>query len=287
MINLSEVRLNRISLDNDIGQISLYILVEVIVHSWYSSMYLPTSTEEESTLLNRSHRPPNPIQPKTSNKTMQHCSQRCKMHFHETYGRKMGILTGENSRDLWNAVKLTSLGNSTNCTTIQSMSLRLPNGITAKNDRENMSVIQPHCKKLFNNHKKSISPIVLIHIRQRDCMLELDEPISSNRIRIARANGTPAEAFKALNTRNRDHIHTIIKGFWDGTHDYLDWHIRTCIPIPKTTRLDNPNSTSWMSAPKSSAKSLLPDHTKFWKNREPTTNLGQQETEDTKTENSR
>ena len=164
---------------------------------------------------------------------------------------KIGTLSGENSRDLWNAVKLTTLGNSANHTTKQNMSLRLPDGSKAKNDKENMSVMKPHCEKLFNNHNKSISPAALTHIRQRDYMPELDEPISHDEIRTAihdlknnkspGANGTPAEAFKALNARNRDHIHTIISGFWDGTQDYPDWHTGTGTPIPKTTHADDPN----------------------------------------------
>ena len=82
-------------------------------------------------------------------------------------------------------------------------------------------------------------------------MQELDKPISRNEIRLAirdlknnkspGANNTPAEAFKAMNASNRAHVHEIIKGFWDGTHDYPDWHTGTGTPIPKTTRPDDPN----------------------------------------------
>jgi hypothetical protein len=34
---------------------------------------------------------------------------------------------------------------------------------------------------------------------------------------------------------------TIIKGFWDRTHDYPDWHTGTGTPIPKTTRVEDTN----------------------------------------------
>jgi hypothetical protein len=47
----------------------------------------------------------------------------------------------------------------------QSISLRLPNGKRAINDKENMSVMLPHCQRVFNNHK-AVSPQALEHMKQ-------------------------------------------------------------------------------------------------------------------------
>ena len=62
------------------------------------------------------------------------------------------------------------------------MALQLPNGSKAKNDKENMTILGPHCEKLLNNKNINTSPQALTHIRQRDQLTTLDDQISNEEI---------------------------------------------------------------------------------------------------------
>ena len=102
------------------------------------------------------------------------------------------------------------------------MKLTLPTGNAATNDKENMSILHPHCEKLFNN-KKLVSPNALTLIHQRDTDPTLDNPITWQKFTKAikglknnkspGANLIPAEAFKSMNTRNQIKVFKFINNF--------------------------------------------------------------------------
>jgi hypothetical protein len=116
-----------------------------------------------------------------------------------------------NSNEIHKIIKATSLGNEINHSTKRPISLRLPNGKRAINDSENMSVMLPHCHRIFNNHK-AVSPQALLHMKQRPIIQSLDDDFSDTEIRTALrqmknnkapgANGIPIEALKAMNNTN-------------------------------------------------------------------------------------
>ena len=130
------------------------------------------------------------------------------------------------------------------------MSLRMPNGTRANNDKDNMNVMLPHCQRMFNNHRP-VSPSALEHMKQRNEISELGDPITKDEFTLAirrlknnkspGANGIPAEAFKALDSTNLEQVYQFVCNFWDGTADYDKWHSGVGTPIPKTTNPDDPN----------------------------------------------
>jgi hypothetical protein len=64
-------------------------------------------------------------------------------------------------KNAWDAVKEAIQGNSVNHSKPHNMALKLPNGSRAKKDKENMSILGPHCKKLLNKKTTNISPLML------------------------------------------------------------------------------------------------------------------------------
>lgn len=70
-------------------------------------------------------------------------------------------------RSFHKIIKATALGNEVNHTTKSTMSLRMPDGSRANNDKDNMTVMLPHCERMFNNHK-AVSPDALDRMAQRD-----------------------------------------------------------------------------------------------------------------------
>ena len=120
-------------------------------------------------------------------------------------------LAGGNTKEMWSAVREMELGNEVNHVRPKNMALRPPNGEKARTYKENMSVMQPHCAKIFNNHK-IVSPEALDFITQRERMTKLDNQITWKEFMKAIAglknnkspglNGIPAEAFKAMDKHN-------------------------------------------------------------------------------------
>ena len=37
-------------------------------------------------------------------------------------------------------------------------------------------------------------------------------------------NGIPCEAFKAMDTKNKQKVFNLIKDYWNGNSDYDEWH---------------------------------------------------------------
>jgi len=163
---------------------------------------------------------------------------------------KISTLTGENTRTMWEAVKDCKLGHEINYLRPQNMSLTLADGARATNDKENMSVMQAHCQKLFNN-RKEVSPDALDHITQREVEPSLDDPITWKEFTRAinglknnkspGENEIPAEAFKAMNNDHRNRVFSFINSFWNNTSDFPEWHTGRGVPVQKVPHPTTPN----------------------------------------------
>ena len=163
---------------------------------------------------------------------------------------KIGTLSGDNTKAMWDAIKTCKLGHEVNYHRPTTMALTLPNGKKATNDKENMSVLLPHCEKLFNN-TSNVSPNALDHIDQREVETSLDDPITWKEFTKAinglknnkspGANEIPAEAFKSMDNKNRSFIYKFINDFWNGDADFDEWHTGRGVPVPKTTHPTDPN----------------------------------------------
>ena len=91
--------------------------------------------------------------------------------------QKIADLTGKYSKSMWQGIELAKQGNLSHHNSKKDMSFKLSNGKITKTDKEHMSVMEPHCIKIFNNHKE-VSPQVLDYINQRQTSDELDNPIT-------------------------------------------------------------------------------------------------------------
>jgi hypothetical protein len=130
------------------------------------------------------------------------------------------------------------------------MKLTKENGSKTTNDKENIAIMKSHCEKLFNN-KKQVSETALDLIDQRNTKHDLDDAITWKEFTTAinglknnkspGANEIPAEAFKAMNSKNKNHMFQFINSFWNGTEDYPEWHSGLGIPVQKVTHPSNPN----------------------------------------------
>jgi hypothetical protein len=126
-------------------------------------------------------------------------------------------------------IKAAALGNEVNHRTKSTLSLRLPDGSRANNDKDNLSVMLPHCQRMFNNHRP-VSPDALLNMKQHEEIPEIGEPITKSEFKRAikqlknnkspGANGIPAEAFKALDDTNLDIVYRFVCDFWDNNANY-------------------------------------------------------------------
>jgi hypothetical protein len=155
-----------------------------------------------------------------------------------------------NCKNSWKAVRQCKLGNKNNHKKQKVMSLRLPNGQRAKTDKENMSVFQPHCIRIFNN-SRIVSPKALNFITQHETYEQLDDPITWQEFMTAvngmsndkspGANGVPAEAIKAMNRTNLQQVYNHINAVWNGSKNHAKWHTGNGTPVPKISNPDDPN----------------------------------------------
>ncbi len=96
-----------------------------------------------------------------------------------------------------------------------------------------------------------MSPKAPNFIKRRETYNELDNPITWEEFKAAvnamkndkspGANGVTAQAFKAMNTTNLQEVYQLIKAFWDGTRDFVEWHQEDETPVPKVQNPDDPN----------------------------------------------
>ena len=164
--------------------------------------------------------------------------------------QRIGTLSGENTRAMWEAIKECKLGHENNYIRPQIMSLTKEDGSRTTNNKDNIEIMRSHCEKLFNN-KKQVSPNALNLIDQRETEPDLDRPITwkeftkaINGLRNNKspgANEIPAEAFKAMNNENRNHVFAFINAFWNNETDYPEWHTGLGVPVQKVSQPSNPN----------------------------------------------
>ena len=164
--------------------------------------------------------------------------------------QKISTLSGENTKSMWEAVKECELGHENNYIRPQTMSLTKEDGSRTTNNKENIEIMRSHCEKLFNN-KKQVSPDALDLIDQRETEVDLDRPITWKEFtkainglknnRSPGANEIPAEAFKAMNNENRNHVFSFINSFWNDETNYPEWHSGQGIPVQKVSHPANPN----------------------------------------------
>ncbi len=94
-------------------------------------------------------------------------------------------------------------------------------------------------------------PEALEFSKKRETYAELDNPITWEELKTAvngmrndkspGANGVTAKAFKAMNATNLQEVYHLVKAFWDGTRDFVEWHQADGTPVPKIRNPDNPN----------------------------------------------
>ena len=148
-----------------------------------------------------------------------------KMDFNRHMADKLtDAATTFNTKEIHKIIKATALGQEINHAPKRTISLRLPNGKRAINDKENMSVMLPHCQRIFNNHK-AVSPQALLHMKQRPIIQALDDDFSDIEIRTALrnmkndkapgSNGIPIEALKAMDETNFDIVREFLNKFWE------------------------------------------------------------------------
>ena len=162
----------------------------------------------------------------------------------------IGQLNGSNSKEAWKAVRQCELGTKCNHAKPKDMSLMLPSGERAKNDKENMSIMEPHCQRVFNNHRL-VHPQALELLKQREGFYKLDDPIrwkefitAVNSLKNDKSpglNGVPGEAFKAMNKTNLKKVFNFIVDFWNNEADYTEWHEGQGVPVPKINNPKDPN----------------------------------------------
>ena len=86
--------------------------------------------------------------------------------------------------------------------------MKMANGKTATNSKENMEVLGPHFDKVYNNHHP-IDFTILDDIPQCSTLSDIDSPIAYkevdaaiNKLKSGKSpglNGIPPEAYKAMN----------------------------------------------------------------------------------------
>ena len=158
------------------------------------------------------------------------------------YMRFMSEKMNKLDKQGWQAINYTKLGDDSNYSKPKKMSLRLANGNRATNDKENMSVMLPHCTRIFNN-AKLIHPEALKYVVECETSTNLDSNITWKEFMAAvmglkndkspGANTIPAEAFKAMDEENLRQVYNFIVDFWEGDADYDEWHEGLGVPVPK------------------------------------------------------
>ena len=155
-----------------------------------------------------------------------------------------------NPREAWEYIQILTGGSKAHHKKKVKMAMKMENGKTATNGKENMAVFGPHFERVFNNHRP-VDLTILNEIPQRPILHELDSPITFDEVNVAinklkndkspGLNGIPPEAYKAMNIVTRRRIHEYITDFFEGDADYEGWHNSQCVPVPKKGNLSDPN----------------------------------------------
>ena len=148
-----------------------------------------------------------------------------------------------NNKGAWVSIRRLMGGETSHHTTPKLIHMRLPSGILAENEEENVSVFASPFKKVLNNHKPT-DTIVINDIHLREVMNELDvSPLWTEFISAFQEltndkspglNGVPPNAFKSMSEENLRHHFNFITDFWEGKVDFEEWHRGQVVPVPKT-----------------------------------------------------
>ena len=80
-----------------------------------------------------------------------------------------------NHKGAWVNIKRLMGGETSHHTALKTIQMRLPSGILANNDKENVSVFASHFKKVLNN-QKPVDKIVINDIYLQEVMSDIDVP---------------------------------------------------------------------------------------------------------------
>jgi hypothetical protein len=155
-----------------------------------------------------------------------------------------------NPRDAWEYIQILTGGSKAHHKKKVKMAMKMENGKTATNSKENMAVFGPHFERVFNNHRP-VDLTILDEIPQRPILHKINSPITFDEVNAAinklkngkspGLNGIPPKAYKAMNVVTRWRIHEYITDFFEGDADYEGWHNSQCVPVPKKGNLSDPN----------------------------------------------
>eukprot|EP00978_Attheya_sp_CCMP212_P018863 scaffold52116_cov40-Attheya_sp.AAC.1 len=154
-------------------------------------------------------------------------------------------------KQAWKSIRLIQKGISSHHEEPRIMKMKMPNGETATNDKENADVFEPHFEKVFNNVQPT-DETVLEEIEQRTVDETLDFP--PTRGEVVRAlkkmqngkapgeNGNPPDAYKALQGEALDTLITFLTKHWvEDEVDYESWHRNMLCCLPKGGDISDPN----------------------------------------------
>jgi len=133
-------------------------------------------------------------------------------------------------------------------------------------NKQNLEVFEEHLHGVYNAKRERFADAAKF-IKQREEFTALGDQITMKefvraikKLKNGKAQGVTGvapDAFKCLEGVNQKQIYWYIVDFWEGTADYWEWHVGLGVLVPKKGDLSDPKnvaaSTSWMSAPKSSA----------------------------------
>ena len=153
-------------------------------------------------------------------------------------------------KSAWEGIKVLAGGMLSHHKALTVMRFKLPNGNLAVSDTENASILGPHFKRVYTNHRK-IDWTVLDNIQQRMTMVELDTKITLEELKKAVTksakgkspvlNKVPPDAFKALSEKNLSLLLDFLNAFCNKETDFDEWHEGQVIPVPKSGDLSDPN----------------------------------------------
>jgi hypothetical protein len=129
-----------------------------------------------------------------------------------------------NPADAWKAIDTIKLAMKSHHKKTTTFAFRKADGSLATTDKENISILETHFNKVFNNHK-NVNFDVLNQLTQRPTLFEEDRPITYLEFDIAlnnlandkspRENGVSPNLIKSLNERNRHTAYNFIVEFWE------------------------------------------------------------------------
>ena len=151
-----------------------------------------------------------------------------------------------NSQVAWECIDILKGGDKAHHKKTYNTNTNNKDVMMAQNDKENMRVMHPHLKKLFNNNQPTEFRVIEL-IKQRKKMWHLDEPITwdefnfeinvINSMKTEGLNGVLPEAQKSMDKDCRRYVFDFINEFWNERSDFESWHKSQCVIVPKSEEL--------------------------------------------------